>query len=134
MNEKKFKVWDKANKCFQIYGNGDYREWCVRTDGKIGWISKHGLLIAGDREFERVDYTGLRDKNGTEIYEGDILVSGKNYWRVVFLTGGFVMSRIKKSDNTEVPNTATLSYFINDAVKIIGNIYENPELLEGQNG
>jgi len=77
-------------------------------------------------------YTGVKDKNGVEIYEGDIVKLCRSYG-YGWLSKGTVAQ--VKWDNNE------LCYFLfnnfrltkNKKVEIIGNIYENPELLEVKN-
>jgi len=72
-------------------------------------------------------YTGLKDKNGKEVYEGDVISSDqwnpKNY-KVIFETGEFCFVSIK---GVESPYTNDIRY-VKD-FEVIGNIYENPELL-----
>lgn len=68
-------------------------------------------------------YTGLKDKNGKEIYEGDILEGSLGttieiYWHDEFAQ---FLSRTKSSSGLGIGNTSSW--------EIIGNIYENPELL-----
>ena len=79
-------------------------------------------------------YTGLKDKNGKEIYEGDILTAFGNYYKVVFESerSGFVAKRV------DAPKDDFFAgYFGRYLVKhceVIGKIHENPELLEGEDG
>ena len=78
-------------------------------------------------------YTGLCDKNGVEIYEDDIIVStykdmGTDTGLVVFKGCGF---------KVEIPNVGDDELVdwerYSDSIEVIGNIYENPELLK-ENG
>lgn len=95
----------------------------------------------GDRPFVRDSYeywdiigrdlyTGLKDKNDKEIYEGDIIQinfllfkKSKPIWKVVFRDANFMLQNIR--EHIFVGLNATPS-----SGEIIGNIYENPELLE----
>lgn len=86
-------------------------------------------------EIELMQSTGLKDKNGKEIFEGDIITNGKD---VMFMkrhnTLGFYVEQKGKVEF--IADGAILEEFeedakeIADSLEIIGNIYENPELLE----
>lgn len=80
-----------------------------------------------DCPFERcglMQYTGLKDKNGVEIYEDDIFVAPHD-----FGPGGFVDRKaVVKFHETK---GYQWEYWLVDQLEIIGNIYENPNLLEG---
>lgn len=124
--EIKFRAWDKdRQKMFYILtdihalitGEITRVKWCT-SEIDEGWCTN----------FDLMQYTGLKDKNGNEIYEGDILQDtyphlGEKYY-VYFEEGLF---RIMRSfDNTDLTHKIKNEFNPN----IIGNIYENPVILD----
>ena len=108
--EIKFRTWDEQYKQFwkvffihSMFGSVNY------MDMSKDWIPNQ--------------FTGLKDKNGKEIYEGDIAIFGSDpAEQIIFKSGAFrwggdfdYILQISEEYETEV----------------IGNIYENPELLKG---
>jgi hypothetical protein len=78
-----------------------------------------------------MQYTGLKDKNGNEIYEGDILYMPafspeKNIVR--FNRGGFCLEPVLAAP-LESSFWPDIKYAEDEGSEVIGNIYENPELL-----
>lgn len=88
-----------------------------------------------------MQFTGICDKNGKEIYDGDVLFDPSWWWgpRFVYLNvgkcgpckGDSVMSYLLAKDIKNPLDSATHNIWNGKDVEIIGNIYENPELLEG---
>ena len=109
MRKIKFRAWDKINKM-----------WLKRFNVN--------LLNIGDlSNVEIMQYTGLKDIAGDEIYEGDIVkdVSDGILGYIEYSDGGFV---VIYDDIAEKLNTDESAY-----LEVVGNIFENPELLgEGE--
>lgn len=126
----KFRAWDgeKMNDDFFIDSSGncwDYANVVYDTPN---------LEIFGAPQLKIMQSTGLKDKNGVEIFEGDIIASQnkdrKNWYvshhEVVWNDAGFKGKQICSS------SFIGLDYWTRgaDGYVVIGNIYENPELLE----
>ena len=118
-------------------------------NGKDGWIYGNLLLldnkkaqiqdINDDNFFKFIDikslgqYTGLHDKNGNEIYEGDIVnikykFDNTEYiCEIIYIDGAF---RTKKFIFGSYYDCLYYWYANDCEIEVIGNIYDNPELLE----
>ena len=116
MREIKFRAWDKDNKemLYELDNKG-YHEDLMKPFDNLDTKSYYEIM----------QFTGLFDKNGKEIYEGDII----EYKNVLFVVEWekefcqFKLSFIEKEGFLD------LGYKTRE-LKIIGNIYENPELVE----
>ena len=114
MREIRFRAWDKKSKLINPVVGMDF----IDHTAFVG-ISK---LQYGD--YELMQYTGLKDKNGKEIYEGDILKGVQGNFVVVEETGAYWIDFKKR-----LLLLATFLEMSGDK-EIIGNIYENPTLLK----
>lgn len=141
----KFRAWDKDSKVM--------RSWkdliLTKDDGDDFWLIGHkenACITSFDHEQILMQSTGLKDKNGVEIFEGDVFIkvfrtieipTGKNGVEKVkgvvkFHAGAFkvyidgwgydLLSDVLKSQNF----SEHIDYWEHE---IVGNIYENPELL-----
>jgi len=81
-----------------------------------------------DNEVELMQFTGLKDKNSVEIYEGDIVNCCINHQNKTNLKGVLEWSSV----NLFIKDKDEIMYSFNGAshVEVIGNIYESPELLK----
>ena len=123
----KFRVWIKNRKeIFEVILIDYVSKQVTYLLERVG----HLLNIRHDKfnDVELMQYTGLKDKNNKEIYEGDILFEsfGEKYYKVVFENGSF---RVEfKGDFEE--HSLDLIDVVAQGCEIVGNIYENPELLK----
>ena len=127
MREIKFRAWVKDRKAiFEVVLINYVTKKVTYLFERVGH-----LLSIRDAKFydvELMQYTGLKDKNNKEIYEGDILFEsfGERYYKVVFENGGFRAEF--KGDFDE--HSFDLIDVVAQGCEIVGNIYENPELME----
>ena len=128
MRQIKFRAWRIQAK--EMYSVTD--DLCL-IDGKVGWL-QDGWDLVDELDDPVMQYTGVNDMNGKEIYEGDILHGVKNKAKYVVKFGeysyvewhcGFYLDR----DNNGKLNEGM--GHTNENLEVIGNIYENPELLKG---
>src|SRR5690349_12060470 len=124
--EIKFRCWDKVEKCFMD-------AVCLHSSGMISdsiGLQEHPVdpwQKLGER-YEISFYTGLKDKNGKEIYEGDILSSGGTNEVVIFRHGMFISVPYWDKDETDISYPGDYEIY-NESSEVIGNIYEDKDLL-----
>lgn len=96
-----------------------FRAWGIKYDGDEWYLMGGGV--------ELMRFTGLKDRNGVDIYEGDIIKDGDQNCEVVFgkKALGFGYHFQYKTNW----NTVNKFYRLNSKLEVIGNIYETPELL-----
>lgn len=134
MREIKFRAWDSFNN--RMIQNDRILKICFVRNNHIPNlivysnrnIENHTEIRENDKqycnEFELMQYTGLKDKNGKEIYEGDIISRGKYNFEVVW------NERKGWYGIDDFDNGLTVLAQHLDYVEVIGNIYENLELLK----
>ena len=132
MREIKFRAWDYNNECIIPWEKINLE----KDEGENTFSVVVFDEDVGDHfdDFPYMQYTGLKDKNDVEIYEGDILDGVRKESVVVsYSRGAFGFTFLARNSfhtDEKVPVFRFLGEVDINSLKIIGNIYENPELLE----
>lgn len=112
-------IWVYGNLCHDGLKKGG---WCIETEP--------GRMIGIDPKTVG-EFTGLYDKNGREIYEGDILHIVRYGGELQTIGDVFEeKGAFRVHNGYAVADTDILGQFKPDILEVIGNIHENPELLE----
>jgi uncharacterized phage protein (TIGR01671 family) len=137
--EIKFRAWDAPNNEMR-YSDKHDGEFYINLNGVM---YMYGIPKSKNQYFKSYDvmqFTGLQDKNGKPIFEGDILKSEfvNCYFAIEWNNGAacydwYILTETKKQGASlaksieEAPAKAGKPFM--EIVEVIGNIYENPELL-----
>lgn len=124
--EIKFRMWDIDNE----YMHQNVQDGLAATKGGVPIIGTTLGTLAKDRGNYLMQFTGLTDKNGVEIYEGDVIkfnykMGGEVFGEIIWSKGGYY---VVKTDD-EKWNQKVIPYPIVE-IEIIGNIHENPNLIK----
>ena len=121
MRDIKFRVWDNER-------NAMFNSKSVDIDFFEGKIEITSDTIRYDevytdeiKDFELMQYVGCKDKNNKEIYEGDIVKIKEYIGQIIYSKGVFFID-VKGDFYLPI-------YNVSEFMEVIGNIYENPELL-----
>ncbi|EFU91139.1 YopX family protein [Enterococcus faecalis] len=118
----KFRAWDKKTKKVRDVLVIDWLNGLVDlSEGNIDYDIENDVIL--------MQSTGLKDKNGVEIFEGDLVYyipfeSHINNSIIVFEKGSFCKKMLRNGKLTSV------KFIDSEEYEVIGNIHENPELLE----
>jgi uncharacterized phage protein (TIGR01671 family) len=131
MDNHKFRVFNKVVKKY-------IDDFLIGDDGRLYSNLNNGNCVPLKKEFYKIEFcTGLKDKNGNLIYEGDIIKLKSNYdkrgnERVKHYINEVYFSTAKFRNCFCIKNGkfTTQLYGLGSNIEIIGNIHENPELLE----
>ena len=137
MREIKFRAWDKVSKDM-VYEGLEYHLRILelkRTDDKEYNSFELNNTPWEKERFELMQYTGLRDRKGVEIFESDIFIDSKgDYYKVIYCNkhAAFLGECIKETFQSSDPEYQEVgeTTMLYTNIEVIGNIHENPELLE----
>jgi uncharacterized phage protein (TIGR01671 family) len=123
MRDLRFRVWDKEGREMHRLGGILWAERLVITEADRRG-DEHGMRL---EDVELMQYTGLKDRHGIPIYESDFVVSlgHDKPVEVIYQANGFYL----RIDDGE--GDFELDDIFSFPVEVVGNRYENPELVQG---
>ncbi len=129
MRERKFRIWDKKYKYMLFLDDLDY---FINNNGLYNRLVqdfKNDEYVNVSEDYDVMDYTGLKDADGKEIYEGDIVPDIRLHGKACVVEfdqkyAGYYLKCSVPADDCGI------SCYRQRDLKIIGNIHQNPELLE----
>lgn len=140
MRENKFRAWDEGNKVmhydFQFFTSGEEgNDWICFSSDKEKRNTSAGCGIFFNNPYFRhqlkiMQYTGLWDKHGILIYEGDLVklgsLNGINcYGKIVYKHCGFVIE-IPMQDDKPIYSSIMCDPIYKNTAEVVGNIYSHP--------
>ena len=127
MREIKFRCWDRFKQRWSNYKINDGTVYFMDKNTGV-WYGSYNKRY---KDFNLMQYTELKDMRGKEIYEGDILSNGNDEkpYKVVFENGSF---RAEFEGDFE-EYSFDLIDVVAQGCEVVGNIYENPELINEYN-
>ena len=137
--ELKFRIWDKKNNMFIYVWDASHKRLAISLNGLV-YSGKYDDVLP-ENDYTIQQYTGLKDKNEKEIYEGDIVkalpatrygmgIDQGQHDYMLLRTPKIVLYKdclFKLFDKNDI---TSMNYCIDNNVEIIGNIFETPELIE----
>jgi uncharacterized phage protein (TIGR01671 family) len=137
--EIKFRAWDKLyskmhngeDVYLALHGDRVIQDSYFTTESQCASVGFEDFIVDRQDQFELMQFTGLLDKNGKEIYEGDVLRTSIRYEDATLPHIGEVVYCCEYGSfatRNDAGNTLFHSHCINTR-EVAGNIYENPDLL-----
>lgn len=130
MREIKFRAWDgERMHPVEQWQNKSWVAVPIPTNDGNGGVDWH-LEQRKIDDIQLMQYTGLKDKNNKEIFEGDVVkwFSNRVEKAIVKFSNGIFQLKIQEPENDDYYMDILHNW--TSTIEVIGNLYENPELLD----